>query len=98
MRRTSDPLCGPLKRKWPKVVEVDGQPVVDQRRGLAIVATLRFGMIRPDAKPDDGLLDVVFLADLIGDDAVVGSVLEGRCGGSSGCGVPVAVWVTLSGS
>ena len=55
-----------LKRKWPKVsVEVDGQQVVDQRRGLAIVANFSgyaFGMDPArDAKPDDGLLDVVFL-------------------------------------
>ena len=66
MRRTSTIVRTTLYRKWPKVsVEVDGQPVVDQRRGLAIVANFSgyaFGMDPArDAKPDDGLLDVVFL-------------------------------------
>lgn len=55
-----------LKRKWPKItIEVDGQRVVDQRRGLAIVANFSgyaFGMDPArDAEPDDGQLDVVFL-------------------------------------
>ena len=55
-----------LRRKWPKVsIDVDGQQVVEQRRGLAIVANFSgyaFGMDPArDAQPDDGLLDVVFL-------------------------------------
>lgn len=55
-----------LRRKWPKVsIDVDGQLVVEQRRGLAIVANFSgyaFGMDPArDAQPDDGLLDVVFL-------------------------------------
>lgn len=55
-----------LKRKWPRVsIEVDGKKVVEQRRGLAIVANFSgyaFGMDPArDAQPDDGQLDAVFL-------------------------------------
>ena len=55
-----------LRRKWPTVsIEVDGQTVVQNRRGLAIVANFSgyaFGMDPArDAKPDDGQLDVIFL-------------------------------------